>query len=207
MSTSKSTIKVKKKRASSTYHHENLASTLKKEALLLIKKKGIDGLNLRTLAQRCGVSPTAVYRHYKNKKDLLRAIIEDGLSDLHAAMSAATDPSRLKNMGIAYIRFAMKNPLHFRLMMDSGIKDQFPSMLEKFNQTFAIVQSEIENCLKQGTMKGNCNSLTYTAWATVHGTAILLLDNKLSFIKNTADIEKIAIEITTIVGRGLARVD
>lgn len=203
-----STLKMKKKPAP-TYHHGNLANTLKKEALLLIKKSGISGLNLRTLAKRCEVSPTAVYRHYQNKDDLLRVIIEDGLNELHAAMLAVTNnPTRLRNMGIAYIRFAVSNPLQFRLMIDSTIdRSQFPTLLEKHNQTFAIVRSEIASCIKEGTMKGNCESLTYAAWATVHGTAMLLLDNQLPDVKSVADCDKMALEITTIVGRGLSRVD
>lgn len=203
-----STLKLKKKTIS-TYHHGDLANTLKKEALLLIKKTGISGLNLRDLAKRCNVSATAVYRHYQNKDDLLRAIIEDGFDILHAAMSAATNiPTRLRNMGIAYIRFAVSNPVQFRLMIDSTIdKSQFPSLLEKHKQTFAIVRSEIESCIKEKTMKGNCDNLTYAAWATVHGTAMLLLDNQFPSGISAADCEQIALEITTIVGRGLSRVD
>lgn len=53
-------------------------------------------------------------------------------------------------------------------------------------------------------MVGDVDSLTRTAWATVHGTAVLLLNNQ--FVTNNNDVidcDQIANEVTMILGRGL----
>ena len=55
-------------------------------------------------------------------------------------------------------------------------------------------------------MRGDIDSLTRTAWATVHGTALLLLENQFPKVNSELNHSKIALEITSIVGRGLSRI-
>lgn len=53
-------------------------------------------------------------------------------------------------------------------------------------------------------MIGDVDSLTQTAWATVHGTAVLLPDDQ--FVTNNNDVidcDQIATEVTMILGKGL----
>ena len=45
-------------------------------ALELINKKGIQGLTIKNLAKRIGISEPAIYRHYDNKINILIAILE-----------------------------------------------------------------------------------------------------------------------------------
>lgn len=203
-----STSKKKKSSSSSNYHHGDLAEALKKKALLIIKSKGLSGLNLRALASKCGVSAASVYRHYQSKEHLLAILAEEGLTELQQHMAAAKDPKRLQKMGLAYIQFALHDSLRFRLCLESAIdKKNFPFLLKKHHQTYEIVRSEIERCVSNGTMVGDIDSLTCTAWATVHGTAMLILEGQFPNLKDEIDAKQIAIEITSIVGKGLGRLD
>ena len=173
----------------------------------MIKKKGVAKLNIRLLADDCGVSSTAVYRHYDSKEHLLAVLAEDSLKVLQDAMLRQEDPKRLQKMGVAYVQFAVQNSVQFRLMLDPVIdKTKFSSLLKKYQETYNIVHAEVEKCVKNGLMVGNIENLTCTAWATVHGTALLLLDKHLP-INSQFDSAKIAFNITAIVGRGLSRVD
>lgn len=56
------------------------------EGIRVIERHGVDGLTMRRLGAALGVDPTAVYRHFRDKDDLLRAIGDhlhgDVLSDL-----------------------------------------------------------------------------------------------------------------------------
>lgn len=45
-------------------------------ALELINKKGIQGLTIKNLAKKIGITEPAIYRHYDNKIDILIAILE-----------------------------------------------------------------------------------------------------------------------------------
>lgn len=203
-----STSKKKKFIRSSSYHHGDLANSLKESALLIIKKNGLANLSLRTLADKCGVSATAVYRHYKSKHHLLAMIAEEGLNELQQNMLNTQDPKRLQKMGMAYIGFALQDPLRFRLTLDTSIdKKKFPSLLIKHQQTYQIVKSEIEKCVQNGVMKGDIDNLTCTAWATVHGTALLLLEDHFPKGRGEQNGTQLAFEITSIVARGLSRVD
>lgn len=198
----------KKKLINMTYHHGDLANELKKNAFSMIKDKGVGQLTLRSLAARSGVSSTAVYRHYQSKEHLLAVLAEDSLQTLQDEMiKQEAHPKRLQKMGIAYVQFAMQYPVQFRLMLDPDIdKTKFPSLLKKYQQTYAIVRSEVERCIELGLMVGDIENLAFTSWATVHGTALLLLDKHLP-IDHPSDGVKIALEITTIVGRGLSRMN
>jgi AcrR family transcriptional regulator len=48
----------------------------------LVAEVGYGGLNMRALAERCGVSPMTLYRHVRTKEDLLGALADRVLGDL-----------------------------------------------------------------------------------------------------------------------------
>ena len=47
-----------------------------KEALALVDEAGLDALTTRALGHRLGVDPTAVYRHFRNKDELVNALAD-----------------------------------------------------------------------------------------------------------------------------------
>ena len=56
-------------------------------ALDIIAERGVEGLSMRLLSQRLGVSLGATYRHVPNKSDLLRLVA----ADLYARIKPADD--------------------------------------------------------------------------------------------------------------------
>lgn len=188
-----------------TYHHGNLVSDLKKYTIKMIKSNGVNNLSLRDLASKCGVSATAVYRHYKNKEHLLAVIAQDGFNELQEAMSNTTDPNKFQKIGIAYIHFALHNPVKFQLMFTGFIeKNKYPLLHKASTDAYEILRDQVAQGIQKGLMVGNVDSLTRAAWATVHGTAMLLLDNQFSIQKrDVIDSMQIALEITRVLGQGL----
>lgn len=199
----------KKKTSSSTYHHGDLSNELKKKALAFIKKHGLEKLNLRELADQCHVSATAVYRHYDSKEHLLAVLAEEGFHVLQNAMQQTEEGvHRLQYMGLAYIQFALRDPIRFRLMIDPSIdKKKYPDLLKAQQQTYEIVKAVVKKNLQDGIMTGDINILTSTAWVTVHGTVMLFLGNQLPVHADEEANIKLAYEITSVVGRGLMRTD
>ena len=64
------------------YHHGNLRRALLDEAVATIRAEGVDGLTLREIGARLGVSRTALYRHFADKRALLAAVATEGFRTL-----------------------------------------------------------------------------------------------------------------------------
>ena len=56
----------------STYHHGNLREVLISSALEILKEGTLQDLSLRALARKAGVSQTAPYRHFEDKRSAYR---------------------------------------------------------------------------------------------------------------------------------------
>ena len=77
------------RKPSSSYHHGNLRRALLDEALATIGAEGVDGLTLREIGARLGVSRTALYRHFADKRALLAAVATEGFRTLRQQLVSA----------------------------------------------------------------------------------------------------------------------
>ena len=104
------------------YHHRDLRQALVAAALDVLPDVGAAGLSLRDIARRAGVSPAAPYHHFPDKDALVAAVAGECaqllLDALDAAVAEAGDDQRRRFQltGIAFIRFAVMYPAHFRAM-------------------------------------------------------------------------------------------
>src|SRR5215510_15883666 len=63
-------------------------ATVAEHALKLADAEGLDSVTIRRLAQELGVTPMALYWHFKNKDELLLGIADHVLSGVSANRSA-----------------------------------------------------------------------------------------------------------------------
>ncbi len=104
------------------YHHGNLRPVLVDTAVELARSTGPDGVVLREVARRAGVSHNAAYRHFSDRAALLAEVSDRAYADLERAMldriataSPATTRTerafaRLRETGRAYVDFAIREP-------------------------------------------------------------------------------------------------
>lgn len=192
-------MRQKKKKTTSkadTYHHGDLKSTLIESALRLIKAKGPENLSLRELAREAGVSQAAPYRHFKDKKELLAAIIEQGFEKKYQYMyeaieSAKNDPKEMYfACGLAYFRMGLKHPQHFKLMTSSEVipDPAYPSLLEKASSTFILLREMIKYSQKKGIVgKGDPYHKAMNCWCVVNGFTALYAEGRLGFLGVTQE--------------------
>src|SRR5947209_554282 len=101
------------------YHHGDLRRVLIDAALQLVGEGGPDAVSVREAARRAGVSPGAPFRHFPSRDALMQAVAEEAQrrfrAEIGVALAAAPgDPlSRFRCLGLAYLRWAMRNPTHF----------------------------------------------------------------------------------------------
>ncbi len=105
------------------YHHGDLRRVLTDAALKLAEEGGPEAVSVREAARRAGVSPGAPFRHFDSRLALLTAVAEEAQRRFRAeidqalAAAPADDPlQRFRSFGIAYLRWAMKNPAHFEII-------------------------------------------------------------------------------------------
>ena len=73
------------------YHHGNLRPVLVDTAVELARSTGPDGVVLREVARRAGVSHNAAYRHFDDRAALLSEVADRAMSDLEQAMLTRID--------------------------------------------------------------------------------------------------------------------
>jgi AcrR family transcriptional regulator len=95
--------------------------TILSAALTLLEQGGPDALAMRPLADRLGVRPSSLYRHYPDRAALLGALEDHAARDLHAAMSqAATNRGgheALHAAAHAYVEYARSHPHLYGLLL------------------------------------------------------------------------------------------
>jgi AcrR family transcriptional regulator len=175
--------------AEKKYHHGDLKNALIEAGAEILSEEGVDGLSLRKVAGRAGVSHAAPYAHFPDKQTLIAAISTEGYRMLYERIEAASrrhqgDPARqLVEASWAYIRFAMDHPAHFKVTL-SGVMEkekEYPAFVEMTQQTFALVVGIIAACQQNGILKaGPADVTAVSVWSLVHGIASLYIEDQIS---------------------------
>jgi AcrR family transcriptional regulator len=181
------TVRPKKKRAD-RYHHGDLRRALLEEALRTIQRDGVERLTLRTIAERLGVSRTAIYRHFSDKQALLAAVGREGFRTLRLALTQAWEQngrgrSGFEATGIAYVQFAVTHPSHYRVMFgrfaESCAKDA--EFVEEATAAFQVLVDSLVEQQQAGIIRRDDPLLLARfIWSLVHGIAMLAIDGQLS---------------------------
>ncbi|MGE0704049.1 MAG: TetR/AcrR family transcriptional regulator [Vicinamibacterales bacterium] len=166
------------------YHHGDLRRALIEEAVRTIREQGVDELTLRGVGQALGVSRTALYRHFAHKSALLQAVGTDGFRRFRLDLEEAWDgagrgPRGLDAMGRAYVRFAVANPSHFRVMFGGVLGDDVtdPDLQRERAAAFQVLFDAIVALQAGGDIRRDDPMVVSRyVWAVVHGIAMLSLD-------------------------------
>lgn len=169
------------------YHHGNLRRALLDEALATIRAEGVSGLTLREIAARVGVSRTALYRHFADKRALLAAVATEGFRALREQLVAAWEEggrgdAAFHAMGVAYVRFAVANPAHYRVMFGGFVdpQTQDPELAAEAEGAFQALVDALAALQRDGVFHGDDTLLMARYnWALVHGLAMLAIDGQL----------------------------
>ena len=153
----------------STYHHGELRPALLRAAQKLLEKGGPEALSLRELARRAGVSHNAPYRHFPQREALLAALAADGFRLLGEALARASG----REMGEAYVRFALAHPQLFRLMFGGRLRISRHAQLA---QAAAKPYEALLAAFRAQASIADPEKAAAAAWSLVHGLAHLLLD-------------------------------
>jgi AcrR family transcriptional regulator len=166
------------------YHHGDLRHAALDIALDILERQGAQSLNLRAVAERAGVTPMALYRHFDDKAALLSAIGRHGFTLLRQRMDEATVEGpgwrKLAAWGVAYVLFARDHPDVYRLMFggpptwqDEAERASLPERPETvFGLITALMRAELP--------AEEVDLAMLTASSFIHGLASLVIDRRLN---------------------------
>jgi AcrR family transcriptional regulator len=166
------------------YHHGNLREALVDAARDLMAESGVQGLSLRAVARRAGVSQAAPYHHFESKEALVAELCCRGFQELArrtcAAVSGLASPlERLRAMALAYVTFASDRPDLFGIMWGGKglIVDKTPyvELSQTAGGSFEQLLQVIVDGMAAGELRrGDPVDAALAAWSTVHGVAVLI---------------------------------
>jgi AcrR family transcriptional regulator len=193
------------------YHHGNLRRALLDEALVTIRAEGVNALTLREIGARLGVSRTALYRHFTDKRALLTAVATEGFRTLREQLVTAWDeggrgPTAFNAMGVAYVRFAVANPSHYSVMfggfVDPGACDA--ELAAEAAGAFQALVDALGVLQRDGTMRADDTVLMAKfVWSVVHGVSMLAIDGQLREPDAVEGLMRYALErLRTGIGAG-----
>lgn len=138
-----------------------------------------EAVSLRAVAERVGVSAPAIYLHFADKAALMDAVCGEVFEALHAAMRTASeeasDPlAALREQGRAYVRFALANPEHYRIVMMRAPGD-FDADEEIATGAFGYLLASVTACTELGVLEGDPVDIGLRLWSAAHGIASLLI--------------------------------
>jgi AcrR family transcriptional regulator len=190
------------------YHHGSLRDALIAAAEELLEEQGLDGVGLRAIARRVGVSHAAPYHHFRNADALLAAVASDGFRRLGDAMRGAATATaegeleRLRAVGVAYVLFAWDHPALYRLMFGPLMGREEPTFLKEAGLRARRVL--LEELAAVGVPAASQEWVGGAAWALVHGHALLLLDGLVGPPAPTRDaVAALTQGVLAVLGRGL----
>ena len=195
------------------YHHGDLRQALVDAAIDLLRESGPEALTLRGAARAAGVSQAAPYRHFKDRRALVAAVADDCFRRLLLAMSGEASQSpltprgrkprsprdaanQLRQLAIAYVRFAHEHPAEYRVMFGEEIltDDDYAELRASSRAVFDLLSGGIAALQARGVVrKGDPDAIAIGAWAMVHGLVMLSLDRQATVASKPLD------ELVTVV--------
>ena len=135
----------------------------------LLEEEGLDSFSMRRLADRLGVRPPVIYKHFASKSALMAALISVGFEEQAALFEAAltSGDHPLTAMAGIYRAYGRDNPNLYRLMYDRDLERQL-----------LLPGSEERAIIPAVRAAGGNRDLARAAWAFAHGMTILELNNR-----------------------------
>ncbi|MCG5214100.1 TetR/AcrR family transcriptional regulator [Streptosporangium sp. KLBMP 9127] len=178
----------------STYRHGDLRNALIEAGVDLARESGPEAVVLREATRRAGVVPNAAYRHFADRRALLRAVSQVALARLAVAMESEPEDEpagvpavpgygRILALVTGYLRFAQAEPGLFRAAFSTTdmVGTEAGSSTEAGGVTaFQLLSTALDDLVESGVLPAERRpGAEYFVWPAVHGLAVLLIDGPL----------------------------
>lgn len=151
-------------------------------ALEVFATEGVEGVNMRALADAVEYSPPVIYAHFRDKDAIIRELCYRqmrGLAREFAAFTELPPIERLRRIGYSYVDFAVEHPSHFRFMFlmfhplpdDADVGRDDPEQ-----NAYAFLRHTVKDALAAGLLRPeytDADEIAQICWASAHGMVAL----------------------------------
>jgi AcrR family transcriptional regulator len=162
---------------SSSYHHPALRAALLKAAAAELREFGATGFSLRHIAARAKVSHAAPYRHFRDRDEILAALIWETREELATAIRAARERGRgSSKTRLSRILGGYRLSLVFS---EAGLaamaKYPAPPGESARYDAFGVLETTVKECQAEGTLdpKTHSGALSILLWSIMHGLSAI----------------------------------
>jgi AcrR family transcriptional regulator len=141
----------------------DLEQSILEAARKLCHHGGEKALSMRTVAKAAGTNTPAVYRRFKGREDILRALVKLFQRELFETLEPCQSVAEIAQ---AYLDFALKRPREYELMM-SGLLARMTEERPNLN----LVMSRIS--IWHGGKPEDQEAFVFTLYCLLHGCALV----------------------------------
>ena len=177
---------------------------------MLASSNDAAGVSIRAVADAVGVTSPSIYLHFADKEALLDAVVTDVFQELDAAMVSAAASfelplERLCAYGMAYVRFAIDHPAHYRLATMDHFTLPPASDDVLVHSAFGHLAGTVGECMRAGIFaQGDPAPIAFEMWAAAHGVAALIIAKPYA---PWGDVDDFAYRVLRSAAVGRATVD
>ncbi|MGB0521793.1 MAG: TetR/AcrR family transcriptional regulator [Flammeovirgaceae bacterium] len=130
------------------------------QAFLLIDEGGLQKLTTKNLAEAMGFTEPAIYRHFKNKVDLLNAILRYYQTELRSGMEVILDSNEIGLNQLQAVvlfqfqKFAEKPGILMVIFSEMSFQYE-GTLLQTITQTIAQKEKRMERIISKGQEDGS----------------------------------------------------
>ena len=163
-------------------YREDLRGQVLDAAAAIIETEGAEALSMRKLGLVLGWAPMSLYSYFGDKHELLLALAHRSFDALALRLAGSDDPplDALRRLFLAYARFGLERPHHYRTMF-MAVETQpprerkAPEQISAENPAFAIALQRAQACVAAGLLAGDPHAIATLLWTTVHGAVAAML--------------------------------
>jgi len=163
----------------------------------LFVREGFSNVSMRRIAGKIDYSPAAIYRYFKNKREILSVLREEGFAryveQQKAGFDRYPDPlERLRAGGRWYIRFAMSEPEYYHLMFSTNCSevDLKGEWAASSIASYSNFRSTVEECVATGYFGDvELDTVVFALWSGVHGFAHLMSTGQVDILGEDLEID------------------
>jgi AcrR family transcriptional regulator len=159
-------------------------------ALKLFSEQGYDNVSMRKIADEIEYSVGTIYLYFKDRDEIFFELHKLGFEEFYERQLAVQDVKdplqRLKEHGLAYIQFAIDQPLYYDLMFISRVPGKTIKLEHDWksgHRTYDILKLNIQQATDSGYFKNtDVEVAAFSLWSFVHGIASLYIRDRLMMV-------------------------